>query len=502
MKNRIIAVLFVIAIAAIALFVIHEQYFSVEKKETAVSKIVIPQVQKQVEDETQEELQIGTEEGVSSLVPLKSDETLFGTLSMDFDGDGYDDQVNAIKNSSSPAMQLLVGLYNPVSKAYERSALIVTDIQQARTFSYTGMDITGDHRTALVYQGFLENGDSVMQVYHILRSSASSAPVLKRIASLRADGTIFIQQIERDDSYLSDQTTGASYVIWVYGSDYANKESSDQLQTRWEWNRNSQLYEIREQERITGNLIAARELAKIQDGTVATFANFLEGLWYKTENRGSQVHYIFFDWNEDRQIVFLDGGEEGVFDWHNSNVRRNGMYISTTNLEIENLQRRIDISLISKDQIRIHVQDDVRMYFSESSVWDGYYKKVNFASKLTKKEGGEDQSAKKFLEELEKASSWKTVDGTVFKFSDGNYNAIGDSINDNGMYSSIQMSGQAFIQFRSFTATPLLSGIYLLERSPVDGVEEEGAIILRPYVLTPSSCYPSRDKMLVLQNND
>ena len=110
MKNRIIAVLFVIAIAAIALFVIHEQYFSVEKKETAVSKIVIPQVQKQVEDETQEELQIGTEEGVSSLVPLKSDETLFGTLSMDFDGDGYDDQVNAIKNSSSPAMQLLVGL--------------------------------------------------------------------------------------------------------------------------------------------------------------------------------------------------------------------------------------------------------------------------------------------------------------------------------------------------------------------------------------------------------
>ncbi|MBP5576566.1 MAG: pallilysin-related adhesin, partial [Treponema sp.] len=196
------------------------------------------------------------------LVPLKSDETLFGTLSMDFDGDGYDDQVNAIKNSSSPAMQLLVGLYNPASKAYERSALLVTDIQQARTFSYTGMDITGDHRTALVYQGFLENGDSVMQVYHILRSSASSSPVLKRIASLRADGTIVIQQIERDDSYLSDQTTGASYVIWVYGSDYANKESSDQLQTRWEWNRNSQLYEIREQERITGNLIAATNLQK------------------------------------------------------------------------------------------------------------------------------------------------------------------------------------------------------------------------------------------------
>ncbi|MBO7613161.1 MAG: hypothetical protein J6S81_05035, partial [Treponema sp.] len=75
MKNRIVAVLFIVAIATIALFVIHEQYFSVEKKETAVSKIVIPQVQKQVEDETQEELQIGTEEGVSSLVPLKSDET-------------------------------------------------------------------------------------------------------------------------------------------------------------------------------------------------------------------------------------------------------------------------------------------------------------------------------------------------------------------------------------------------------------------------------------------
>ena len=92
MKNRIIAVLFIVAIATIALFVIHEQYFSVEKKETAVSRIVVPQVQKQVEDEASEELSLGTEEGVSSLVPLKSDETLFGTLSMDFDGDGYDDQ--------------------------------------------------------------------------------------------------------------------------------------------------------------------------------------------------------------------------------------------------------------------------------------------------------------------------------------------------------------------------------------------------------------------------
>ena len=64
------------------------------------------------------------------------------------------------------------------------------------------------------------------------------------------------------------------------------------------------------------------------------------------------------------------------------------------------------------------------------------------------------------------------------------------------------MEGQSFIQFRSFTGTPLLSGIYLLSRSPDEDVEEEGAIIMRPYVLTPSFCYPSRDKMLVLTSND
>lgn len=506
MKNRIVPVLFVIAVAAISLFAIKQRYFTVEKEDSVVSKLIVPVV-KQQGGEDGEDSGFGSEEGSVSLIPLNSDETLYGTLSQDFDGDGYDDQVNAIKSSNSPYMQLLVGLYNPSKQTYERSTVILTEISQVRTFSYTGIDLTGTHKTALVYQGFAENGNSVMQVFHISRNMRDSlqAPILQRIASLKSDGTIFIQQVDRDDSYMTSQSSGTPYPIWTYSSDSSNPESTDQIQTRWEWNSSSQVYVQSEQIRVTGSLIAARELAKIQDGTVDTFANFLEGLWYKTENQGTQMHYIAFDWNDEKQIVFLSGSEEGVYDWQNSSIRRNGIYISTTNFQIENLQRRIDISLRSKDEIRVHIQDDVRMFFSETSSWDGYYKKVNFTTNLEHYSSNNGGEAKKYIEFLEKASSWKALDGTVVKFSDEKYSAIGDSMNDNGIYAPLESSGMSFIQFRSQTKTSFLSGTYLVvvTSSAADESNKEAeTVILTPYVVTPTSAYQTQGKVVILNHNE
>ena len=118
-------------------------------------------------DESSGDVSILTGEKLVSLVPLQNGENLIRILTMDFDGDGYDDQVNAIKKGASETISLLVGLYNPSKSMYERKTIIDTDITNARTFSYTGMDLTGEHRTVLVYQGFAKSGESELLAYMI-----------------------------------------------------------------------------------------------------------------------------------------------------------------------------------------------------------------------------------------------------------------------------------------------------------------------------------------------
>ena len=238
-----------------------------------------------------------------SLIPLEDDETLISVLSQDFDGDGYDDQVNAIKTIKNPHLLLLVGIYNTKISKYERKALIETTVTQVKTFSYTGLDLTGIHRTALVYQGFSEDGESVLSAFFLEHKGEEF--VVKNIAELKADGTIFIQQSERIEAYEKSQANGGSYPIWVYTTDTEKTNSTDQIQTKYDWNASEEKYVQVEQFRVAGSRLAQAELSRIQDGTVETFASFLNGLWYKTElsSDGSNC-YIFFDYDA-KEIIFF-----------------------------------------------------------------------------------------------------------------------------------------------------------------------------------------------------
>ena len=133
---------------------------------------------------------------------------------------------------------------------------------------------------------------------------------------------------------------------------------------------------------MTGSRIAARELARIQDGTVETFADFLDGLWYKTSSAQSGIRYLFFD-HAQKEVIFLYDDTEEVYAWEDSNLRRSGIYITTTNKSITNMQRRCDISLAGIDEVRIHIIDDVRMIIKENNLWDGSYRKMTAFTSFT-----------------------------------------------------------------------------------------------------------------------
>jgi hypothetical protein len=476
MKKLVYAVFILTAVAIPAFLLVKPQ----ERVEGPL--IVIPQIV-DIQDSS-DRFQNGSaaEETATlvSFVPLQSDEELLRVLSADFDGDGFEDQINAVRRGTDPSVILVVGIYNSQRGAYERVNEIETGIAQLRTFSYSCIDITGTHRNALVYQGFLPSGECVMKIFHAIRTRSSFS--LLPIGDFRSDGTIFIQRVDRYDSYETLGGVGTSYPVWVYSSDQQSAQgergearSPDQLQTMYDWDSSRGRYVRVRQNTVTGQRIARNEMQRIQDGSVASFAGFLDGLWYKSGVE--DVSYVFFNY-ADREITFYYGSSQEVYSWESSSVRRNGIYISTLNTSISNLSRLVDVSLSGIEEIRLRVQDDVRMIIGENAFWDGTYIKISRnAEALTAK-----PSMKKGIDEIVSAlasqTEWTTDTGEVIRFSLGNYMLVSSSANDSGRFSVMYALGKFIIEFRPESASSFFEKTYQI-------IKTENSFELIPVSVTP-----------------
>ncbi|MCR5218518.1 pallilysin-related adhesin [Treponema sp.] len=487
MRRRIAAFLIVMMAAlAAAVFFVSRQ-FQDDDGGYRASRFALSDANDKSSSKALESSSSVEETALVSLIQLKSDETLIGVVSMDFNGDGLEDQVNAVKSASSPYIQLIVGIYNKAKAEYERKAVIATSIVQTSSFTYTGIDLVGEHKNVLVYQGFSENSEAVLQAFLISDRSTGGVNVTQ-IADLAGDGTIFIQQADRYENYDRSNANGASYPIWVYTSDTSRASSMDQLQICYDWDRDLQKYVQTKTIRVAGSNITRKELAKIQDGTVATFAKFLEGLWYKSDS--SSLYYLYFDYLQ-KEIIFVRSDIEEVYSWIRSDLRRNGIYLSCINQEIQNLQRRIDISLRSVDEINIRIQDDVRMLISESNVWDGVYKKFSQDRNYDMVSSRKTES---FIKILEGNPSWKMADDTVVVFKEGTYTAEGDIISDTGFYTKVTLRDQDYIQFRSSSPSPLFKGMYKVSY----GDSSNDSLLFKPYKVLPDEAYPTDERSVTL----
>ncbi|MBQ2529638.1 MAG: pallilysin-related adhesin, partial [Treponema sp.] len=273
MHKKLVIALFIAAIAAIAIIFLRQQYYQAPEEKITASRIVIPQVENQDADEPDESF-ISDEK--QSLVPLNVGETLISIVDMDFDGDGQDDQVNAIRIDGNPFISLIVGLFSPQKGEYERVATISTPIRTLSTFSYGGMDLTGDHRNALVYQGVVDTGKSVLQAFFITRSEATVSVV--QIANLEGDNNIFIDQVERSDSYIMAAANDPSYTIWTYST---NSETNADIESRYDWNEEAGQYILTGQNEMAASAPNSGRNQRQSGNTTDYYFASLNGLWYK-----------------------------------------------------------------------------------------------------------------------------------------------------------------------------------------------------------------------------
>ena len=527
MKTKSITLLFVItAILLAAGFYASRKLITKNEKTAVRAKIVTPKGS-QTADEEADTDRVNSDfntENFDTFITLRSNETLINTITIDFNNDGYDDEVITVRKTGSENFTIVPGLFNPETADYDRLEDIPTTISRIRTFSLSGMDLIGDHCNSLIYQGVADDENYVMQIFlwepregsrHADDTDTTDGSLLK-IGDFISDGTIFIQQTERSDSYQLSLSKGESFSVWVYESEKIVDESGNivagqnQIQKEYKWNSGSKKYELANEIKVTAGKLAANELSRIQDGTVETFAAFLDGLWYKTSNEDNVIRYIYYNY-ENREIILLQSDVQEVYEWEDSKLRHNGIYLYTVNSDITNLQRRFDLLLISVDEIKITLYDSIGLIIKESSEWDGQYKKMSLQSSF---EETDDEEKNRFLVELEGDTAWNTVDGiNALTINDSCYTFTFDDMQEEGLYSMMEIGSYNVLALRATSFNTVLNPFYALEfgtktitetvkkKTVEKTVTDYDTIIFTPVKITPTDCFATDGKVYTFTRN-
>ena len=520
MKTKSITLMFVIiAILVGAGFMASKKFITKSEKTTTRAKIVTPKGGQESEADTEADHQTSgfNSENFDTFITLYQSETLINTLTIDFNNDGYDDEVITVRRLGSDVFTIIPGLFNPETAEYDRLDDIPTDISKIRTFSLSGMDLTGDHRNALIYQGVADDENYVMQLF--LWEEAAGQPQggeLVKIGDFTSDGTIFIQQIERSDSYQLSLSRGESFSVWVYESEKITDENGNtvagqnQIQREYKWNYSSGMYELANEIKVTAGKLAANELSRIQDGTVETFAAFLDGLWYKTSSEDGVLRYIYFNY-EKLEIILLEADSQEVYEWDDSKLRHNGIYLYTVNSDITNLQRRFDILLTSVEEIKITLYDSIGLIIKESSVWDGQYKKLSLQSSI---EETDVEEKNQFIAALEDENVWYTTDGlNTLSLKDHCDSFTFDGMQEAGIYSVMKIGSYNVLQLRSTSFDSTLNETYAMEfgtkivtetvkkQTIEKSVTDYDTIIFTPVKITPTDCFATDGRVYTFTKN-
>ena len=472
--KRVPIVFFLLFALALIFYFLFSSFATGKEQETVRAKVVIPATTTQVEQTEDTESYSSVEFENTSLIQLNMDETLITTLSIDLNSDTFEDQIVAVKKANNPNIVIIIGLYNSKTSEYQRFTEIQTSIFQVKTFSLMTMDLAGNHTNTLVCTGFSSNNDSILQAYNP-KSEKNRFSIVK-IIDLKTDGTIFIQQAQRNDNYSIYNMNAECFPIIMYSTEETPEGTDfEQIQTTYEWNKKTEVYEPTTTTRLSSKKIAAKELARILDGNISTFTNFLDGLWYRTNTTGQQ-RYIFFD-PKSEEIIFFDQAIQEVYDWLNNTLRKSGVYISASNKSISNLVRYFDIALVSVDEIRVRVRDDVRMIIGTDTLWDGVYKKTS--QKMSSVQSK--TTATNIIKIMEEgAGKWNFQDNSVV-FTDGVFSLSNKDKKESGVYTHTTLFNTDLIQFRADQENCKLNGFYMYKQN-------EDRIDFIPVTVTTSSC--------------
>lgn len=489
MKQKTSIILFIIIGFGLALTYLLTGFFQTNKTETTRSQLIIPQTTG--EGGLQESNRISSipeESSISTLIELEAGETLLSIVSSDIDNDSYEDQIIAIKKYNNPFIFIIVGLYNPLKMSYERVVEYQTPISQTRTFSLSIMDLSASGQDAIVYTGFTDKNNSFLQAFHLQKQNGLA--LLIELVNLESDGSIFLQQEKENTNELSFGELKSPFSILVHSTETLEESDSfNQVLTAYRWDEEIRRFEEFSVKTTPGTRLEAKELAKIQDGTVESFISYLNGLWLFSEGSANNPYFIFFDW-KNQEIIFSSGEIQEIFSWEHNTIRRNGIYITTVNSLIPNLNRKLDITLVSLDEIRIRISSDLGMVINTDTSWDGSYKKTQV--KTADIIASQKDAKENLIELLENEEDWLFMGTSLLHLSNGNYSFTSGASKEEGVYSEKLLEEERLIQFRPFSKNAFFEGFYSIRKS-------DAGLVLQPVKLSVDGRLSQNETLINLE---
>ncbi|MDR1617729.1 MAG: pallilysin-related adhesin [Treponema sp.] len=424
-------------------------------REQSQTRIIIPQ-ETWAGGDSEESERMAWEDRTGAKVPLEEREVLAGVLTGDFDGDPVEEQFIACRNLEeidSPVYLVYID-YDESSKSYRRVWSAATAATRPGTISLFTQDLVGDRSVCVFLTGMNGQGEHTMTVFRrnavppearIPGPADDPGQPFSKIAELRIDGSIVVQETERSRAYQLGQTKGQSFTIAAYGHDYESGNILDQVELTYTFNPVNGLYEQAKITRIPGSQIEQRRLKELLSGTPGVFENFISDLWYYVSPEGTvdSRQYIYFDPSK-REIVFFSDETQQVFTWQNSGNTRYGIYISSQNISVTTLRRFLDIELESLDSVKVKVFEDVRLKLGVNNSWDGSYRRAGTAEKRETRTAGYDGSC---IDALYDSSM-----GRIRFFQDGAYELGSGAAVRKGRYVFFTVNGHSLLELRPLEA--------------------------------------------------
>jgi hypothetical protein len=412
------------------------------------------------------------EDTMNAKVAMNDGESIVAVLTQDMDGDMIDDQILAYRNlleMDSPIFITYI-VFDDAMRGYRRIWSASTAVTRPGTVSVYTQDLIGDRSFCILVSGMNNAGEHTLTVFRKLpQKEEPGETIFAKIADLRIDGSIQVQEVERTKAYQMGLAKGQDFTIAAYGRDAGSTNILDQVEFIYTYDNLNGLYKQTRVTRIPGSQIEQRRVRELLSGGRENFEKYITGLWYYVSPQGTldNRQYIYFD-PPNREIIFYGEEIQQVFSWQNSSATRHGLYVASQNISVTTFRRFLDIELESLDSIRVKVFEDVRLKIYVTAPWDGSYRKALLSDTIAA-ETGRKTTISPYID----ASYDGSIGRLVFS-SDGNYELYSaGSFAENtagtpqtrGKYAFFMLDNQELLELRPRNSDGRSYETYLVERT-------------------------------------
>jgi hypothetical protein len=347
-------------------------------------------------------------------------------------------------NTESPVSITYIG-YNELLKTHQRLWNAPTGATMPATVSLYTMDLLGDRSVCIIITGMNAKGEHTMTVYR-KNPLEDRSRVFEKIADIRMDGSVAVQDTERPLAYRQGISNGQPFSIIAYGHDGASQNMLDRLEIVYSFNRSKGIYEPGNITRVPGSQIEQRRVREILTGEPKVFENFINDLWYHISPQGTvdKNQYLYFD-PAKREVIFFGDGTQQIFTWQYSHSTRYGLYVSSQSISVTTLRRFLNIELESLDNIRIRVSEDVRLKIDVNTSWDGLYRRAGSAIRGS----SSGNTVHSFTEAV-----YDTLSGRITFLPNGEYEFSAGGKTTKGRYIFFRAGGSDLLELRPEQNSP------------------------------------------------